>query len=386
MTAYDPFFASKEALQEVNPPPYTPMDPEMEVLETAPPIFQIRDVRPNDAVIAVMGMTGSGKSTFIQNFCQTAIIGEGLRSMTAKVEAHPAAKDIDGRRVIFVDTPGFDDTDRSDTDILREIVNWLNVTYEKGIKLTGIVYLHGIHLPRLGGTARTNIHLFRKLCGDESMSSVALATTHWGSVESDRIQQRQRHKELIETNDFWKEMIANGAKDFKHDQGSLSALRIVRYLLEQRPPGGMALTVQEEMAGGMTLDQTGVGRIMEEKIDAIRVNYERQIKALKRDLDETRQETTRNDERVRDIEQELKNFEKRLKAQTADKERLKVESKRLKEEHEKELQKEAERVQRVFEERMSRLESEKTAEIEKEKMKRKRLLQNIEQAKGCVVM
>ena len=32
---------------------------------------------------------------------------------------------IVGRRVVLVDTPGFDDTDLSDTEILRRIAVWL---------------------------------------------------------------------------------------------------------------------------------------------------------------------------------------------------------------------------------------------------------------------
>jgi hypothetical protein len=35
------------------------------------------------------------------------------------------AFDLDGRRVVLIDTPGFDDTTRSDTDILKMIAAFL---------------------------------------------------------------------------------------------------------------------------------------------------------------------------------------------------------------------------------------------------------------------
>jgi len=35
---------------------------------------------------------------------------------------------IDGRRVVLIDTPGFDDTTKSDTDILRMIADFLATT------------------------------------------------------------------------------------------------------------------------------------------------------------------------------------------------------------------------------------------------------------------
>jgi len=31
--------------------------------------------------------------------------------------------------IVFVDTPGFDDTKRSDSDILKMISDWLEITY-----------------------------------------------------------------------------------------------------------------------------------------------------------------------------------------------------------------------------------------------------------------
>ena len=45
-------------------------------------------------------------------------------SVTDKVQAAPPF-DLDGRRVTLIDTPGFDDTNRSDTDILNMIAAFL---------------------------------------------------------------------------------------------------------------------------------------------------------------------------------------------------------------------------------------------------------------------
>ena len=46
-------------------------------------------------------------------------VGDGLRSCTSQVESTEAI--IDGRAVTLIDTPGFDDTNVSDTDLLRMI-------------------------------------------------------------------------------------------------------------------------------------------------------------------------------------------------------------------------------------------------------------------------
>jgi len=51
-------------------------------------------------------------------------VGKGLRSCTSIVQ--PAgAFNLDGRRVILIDTPGFDDTTRSDADVLKMIAAFL---------------------------------------------------------------------------------------------------------------------------------------------------------------------------------------------------------------------------------------------------------------------
>ena len=56
-----------------------------------------------------------------------AEVGHGLRSRTTEIQPvimdpHP---NDPSRRLIFVDTPGFDDTFIDDTEILRRISVWL---------------------------------------------------------------------------------------------------------------------------------------------------------------------------------------------------------------------------------------------------------------------
>ena len=41
--------------------------------------------------------------------------------------------------VYLVDTPGFDDTNVSDVDVLRELASWLKESYTEDIKLDGII-------------------------------------------------------------------------------------------------------------------------------------------------------------------------------------------------------------------------------------------------------
>ena len=50
----------------------------------------------------------------------------------------------DGRDIYLIDTPGFDDTNKPDTEILQAISSLLAQSYTSTHKLAGIVYLHRI--------------------------------------------------------------------------------------------------------------------------------------------------------------------------------------------------------------------------------------------------
>ena len=51
-------------------------------------------------------------------------VGNGLMSCTDRVEV-ASSFDLDNKKVTLIDTPGFDDTNMSDTDILNMIAMFL---------------------------------------------------------------------------------------------------------------------------------------------------------------------------------------------------------------------------------------------------------------------
>ncbi|KIW77964.1 hypothetical protein Z517_07797 [Fonsecaea pedrosoi CBS 271.37] len=389
-----PFYVAEDTDHKDSPPPYESCEPAMEMRDSAPSLFELRDVQPTDAFIAVMGMTGSGKSTFIQHFCDTAIVGDGLKSgkLTAVVEAHQAPDEIDGRRVIFIDTPGFDDTNRPDSAILREIANWLNKAHESEIKLTGIVYLHAINTTRVTGTVRNNLRMFKKLCGEDSMSSVALATTHWGSGAADRERQDARHKELLEDKAFWKPMILHGATPFIHDGERRTALEIVRHLLENRPQDGIDLTIQKEMADGITLDKTAAGIVLEGKLETRKEFCESEINDLQKEIAEVRQDNRLTHQKreieVRSLEEDVEKWKKKIKSLEKDCELLKVNRDQLQLERSRELEEEARR----HDEMEVKLQAERDQnehlrhDNARTKKQLKQIKARIRQAQGCALM
>lgn len=58
--------------------------------------------------------------------------------------------------------------------------------------LSGIVYLHRINQPRMQGSAKTNMPVFKKLCGDNALGNAILATTMWDVTEVQLAEEREK--------------------------------------------------------------------------------------------------------------------------------------------------------------------------------------------------
>ncbi|KZP06621.1 hypothetical protein FIBSPDRAFT_764093 [Athelia psychrophila] len=159
---------------------------------------------------SLMGPTGAGKSTFINYATRQdgSSIGHSLQSQTSEIRAVRCLHPVDKGPIIFVDTPGFDDTYKSDIEILSLIAGWFVAVYKEHIPLAAIVYLHRISDKRMAGSPLKNLTLFASLCGQAVMPYVVLGTTMWSEVP--HAVAKKRDMEL--QNYFWKDMLAQGCK------------------------------------------------------------------------------------------------------------------------------------------------------------------------------
>jgi len=200
----------------------------------------------------------------------------------------------------LVDTPGFDDTYRSDSDILREVALWLNKAHASDLKLAGIIFLHRIPDVRVGGSGIRNINMFQKLCGDESLASVVLATTMWDMTTEKA--GNEREAELKKQPLLWKRMIDLGSVVLRQDEEKVSALKIIRYLIDRKKP--VTLDIQREMVDEkLDLLQTGAGSELASTVEKLIQHYERKLKELEKDLKDA---WDKRDQERRDILEDAK--------------------------------------------------------------------------------
>ncbi|KAJ8691414.1 hypothetical protein PTI98_010987 [Pleurotus ostreatus] len=214
-----------------SPPSHTSFDPSFR--EQGPDIKKSEDV-----YIVVMGATGSGKTSFINIASGSSLrVGTGLMSCTDAVQTSKPFI-LEGRTVILVDTPGFDDTTKTDTEVLTMIAASLSSM----VKLSGAIYMHRISDFRMGGTSTRNFNMFRELCGDTALQNVAIVTNMWSEVSLDIGEARE--EQLKSRDIFFKPALGKGAQIWRHDNTSTSAQAIIHCIASKDP---LALCIQREL-------------------------------------------------------------------------------------------------------------------------------------------
>lgn len=258
--------------------------------------------------IAVMGVTGAGKSTFIKAATQLEHIGIGHDLYSCKTPSmyylSPSNTTTDtetvesysikykGPQVTLIDTPGFNDTQQKEGDVLRAIADWLAFHYqnEPRMKLTGIIYLQSIMEPRMTGSSLRNLKMFKQLCGKDPMRNVVLVTTRWGvASKAGQMTLAQQHEEQLATDaKFWGGLIELGARMERYEDSMASAWRIIDSLATHKP---LPLQIQTELVDQQKdLIETAAGIAVNEEILKMEAEHKKEIAALHEEIEEAKSE------------------------------------------------------------------------------------------------
>ena len=222
-------------------------------------------------------------------------IGHDLNSCTTEIATYTVS--IAGQVVRLIDTPGFDDTNRSDSDILSVIGLTLAKIYEERIPLLGVVYLHRISDPRVGGASRKSVRILEAMVGAQAFGSVLLATTMWDKVslaEGDK-----REKELVSNPEFFGTIChygqVSGAMVLRHTGTRDSAGEIIRrFISRQRSLRQMqtVLLIQRQLVDeGLSLEETTAGRVVDAGLKQQQAKQQAELKELEQALKECRDDS-----------------------------------------------------------------------------------------------
>jgi GTP-binding protein EngB required for normal cell division len=256
----------------------------------------------DSSVIAVFGMTGTGKSSFIRKLTGTEVkVGHGLHSCRSHVlQGAPVLKTFIGwslmmvgtseiqevpcrigaRDVTLVDTPGFGDTERSEAEILQMTTSWMMARYEENTYLTGVIYLHRISDPRMTESSFRNLRMLRNLCGTKNLSHVILATTMWDKVSE--AEGARREAELIAEAKWWGDMRKQGAIVRRYDNTKKGATAVVNSLRRTSP---FLLEFQRELGiEKKDLIDTAAGKTVLERLEDLQRQHQEDLRQVKEEI------------------------------------------------------------------------------------------------------
>ncbi|OAL03081.1 hypothetical protein IQ06DRAFT_218284 [Phaeosphaeriaceae sp. SRC1lsM3a] len=250
----------------------------------------------SENLVLVMGVTGAGKSYFINKLKPNSVEeGHGLMSQTKSCKL--VQVQLGAYTVAAVDTPGFDDDEDSDAVVLAKISRFLIAQHLLGIKLKGIIFLHSINTVRFTGSHKRYLDTFSRLCGEEAFKNVALVTTMW---ERERHDTKYQRDAALQSGP-WANLIAKGANVFQYDGTSDMAQTIVRLLMIKKDA---VLQIQKELTEDHgELERTAAGANLAFELDKKLEVCQKEILALNKQKETAEQ--FHDDAALRKLEAQL---------------------------------------------------------------------------------
>lgn len=215
-----------------------------------------------------------------------------------------------------MDTPGFDDTNVSDSQILMEIATALVDFFSDEAEIQGALYVHPVVEARMRGSGIKNLRMFRKVLGMEGMKNCRLVTTKWQLVDRDVGDARE--KELCSSDQFWGPLIRAGATTVRFDDSTESAMDILRPLLF-----GASFEPQlvgEVLRDGKIIMQTEAGQVVIDDVEEAEKMHAEEIKQLEKERKDA--EAQKDFEYAAQLEEERKKHQAEVKRLEKDKEIL----------------------------------------------------------------
>jgi hypothetical protein len=280
-----------------------------------------------------MGATGYGRSTFISLLAQEGVIvGHPLESCTTEVEMLGFIKG--GRVGYLIDTPDFDVTTCSETDILNETMDVLNRLDTQRIRLTGLIYLHRITDVMMQGSTVRNLDMLLSLRGEDAFPNNRLVSTMWQTLDDQRF--GVERETILKSNQRFGGPIWKDTDQVKRHPGDVTSAReIVSWLINREDK--MVLDVQRQMVDeGLMLDETTARKYLSKDLNKLRKRYEKEMEQLKQNLKEARQaeDTVTKELLLR----QNKKFDSKLATAVVDEQDLRVSSQDLQTESSLELE------------------------------------------------
>ncbi|KAK0655068.1 hypothetical protein B0T16DRAFT_396113 [Cercophora newfieldiana] len=186
----------------------------------------------SDVVILLIGLHGSGKSTFTR-----AATGAEVKTSSNRHEVNETTKTCQpyntvyrGMKFTIIDTPGLADrkTHEGNLAILDQIAHQLKNMGQA--RISGVIYFHSIQTMRLNAVHMANFRILRAICG-EHFPHVAFVTSRWDRVRAEDIQSCETMNHHLELER--RTLLPKGPRIIKFLNDGKSHERILDYFADQ---------------------------------------------------------------------------------------------------------------------------------------------------------
>ena len=188
--------------------------------------------------------------------------------------------------------------------------------YDEDRKFSGILYLHNICDPRVGGSLQRNMTMFKKLCGPDPLKNVVVVTTFWDEIELDH--GIELETELKTNNRFFKGLVEGKSKFVRSGKFSpgeipqgpefLPPISIVTELVALDP---VFVEMQKELAEGKTVEETSAGAELYKELQQLKLQQKKDVIDLNQKIGEMKAQNLKD----RLAREALENESKALKDQ-----------------------------------------------------------------------
>ena len=189
----------------------------------------------------------------------------------------------DGTQVTLVDTPGFNDPQMTDMEVLQSIINY-TVSHSKPV--IAVMYLHKIVDKRLTGSAMLNLRMLRAVCGEHFFQNIAIITTMWSAISPEGQADAQvREVELNTSDGFWSDMLkGKGAQYYrwheaacKHMYTAKQITELCKSNIQKASAPYPTLHILLELSHGAPVEATSAGQILTEELKRHQKNERKAI-------------------------------------------------------------------------------------------------------------
>ncbi|KAL0630929.1 hypothetical protein Q9L58_010217 [Maublancomyces gigas] len=251
---------------------------------------------------------------------QKIIVSRKLESCTKTVEASDMFE-VGGYMVRLVDTPGFNDDELTDAQVLSMIADWMKKTFDENQKLHGIMYLQRINDIRLDSGAVRCLQLFRDICGPRFLQNTILLTTMWDKGKDASLVLENEDTEMELKDVHWKGLIESGAVYQRSFNEKEACNKIIDLIVQKQPK--MAKLQEEVGMNGLGVGDTDAGknllRVVSEQIAKLTETFQEKFKLLE---ESHAKETAALEKQKEDLEKQKEDLKEKLRKYKSDRKML----------------------------------------------------------------